>query len=235
MPAWAAQVDHSSGLRSKFLRGGCRPQEEIGAGIEAAGEAAAAAASPAGSITDSEASQGSQGNDEETEAAPSSDAGEPAAAAEQAVRALDESEHDGDESGPSPSASAAADDGSDTEAAALKLEAEQAAAAEAVLEEAVPPGGASMAANLVSTIRSFLPMVSKPAEGQAGPAAGKQPVKVGMRSSRCAAVLQTAELQAGQCMMACLQQAHTACHINERACPCTSLPQAISHSAQHDQ
>ena len=129
------------------------------------------------------------------ETAPGSDAGEPAAAAEQAVRALDESEHDGEESGPSPSAGAAAADGSDREA---ELEAEPAAAAEAVLEQAVPPGGASMAANLVSTIRSFLPMVSKPVEGQAGPAAGKQPVKVGMQSSICAAVLRGAELQAGQ-------------------------------------
>ena len=177
------------------LHGGCRPQEETGAGDEAAGEGAAAAASPAGSITDSEASQGSQGDGEEVEAPPGSNAGEPAAAAEQAVSALDESDQAEDESGSSPSAGAATGDGSDTEAAALELEAEPAAAAESVLGQAVPPGGASMAANLVSTIRSFLPMVSKPAEGQAGPAAGKQPVKVGMQSSRCAAVLHGAELQ----------------------------------------
>ena len=157
-----------------------------------------AAASPAGSITESEASQGSQGDDEEMEGAPGSDTGEPAAAAEQAVRALDESEDDGDESGPSSSVVAAAEDGSDAEAAALVLEAEPAAAAEAVLGQALPPGGASMAANLVSTIRSFLPMVSKPVEGQAGPAARKQPVKVGRQSSRCAAVLRRAELQADQ-------------------------------------
>ncbi len=198
LPAWAAQIVHSRGLRSESLRGGCRPQEENGAGDEAAGEGAAAAATPGGSLRHSDASQGSHGDGEEIEADPGSNAGEPAAAAEQAVRALDESEHDGDESGPSPSAGAAAESGSDTEAADLELEAEPAAAAEAVLGQAVPPGGASMAANLVSTIRSFLPMVSKPAEGQAGPAAGKQPVKVGMQSSGCVAVLHGAVLQAGR-------------------------------------
>ena len=188
MPPQAAQVIHSRGLRSESLRGGCRPQDENGAGDEAAGVGAAAAASPAGSFTDSEASQGGQGGNDEIEAAPACNAGEPAAAAEQAVRALEESEHDGDESGPSPSgcpsAGVAADDGSDMEAAALELEAEPAAAPEAVLGQAVPPGGGSMAANLVSTIRSFLPMVTKPAEGQAGPAAGKQPVKVGCRAAQ---------------------------------------------------
>ena len=175
LPAWAAQIVHSRGLRSKSLRGSCRPQEENGAGDEAAGEGAAAAATPGGSLRHSDASQGSHGDGEEIEADPGSNAGEPAAAAEQPGAA-----------------------GLRSTAADLELEAEPAAAAEAVLGQAVPPGGASMAANLVSTIRSFLPMVSKPAEGQTGPAAGKQPVKVGMQSSGCVAVLHGAVLQAGR-------------------------------------
>ena len=53
-------------------------------------------------------------------------------------------------------------------------------AADAV--EAAPAaqkGVAGMGANLVSTVRSFLPFVSKAGDAQPQPAAGKKPVKVG--------------------------------------------------------
>ena len=39
-------------------------------------------------------------------------------------------------------------------------------------------GVAGMGANLVSTVRSFLPFVSKSGDAQPQPAAGKKPVKV---------------------------------------------------------
>ncbi len=48
--------------------------------------------------------------------------------------------------------------------------------------EAAPAqkGVAGMGANLVSTVRSFLPFVSKAGDAQPQPAAGKKPVKVWM-------------------------------------------------------
>lgn len=44
-------------------------------------------------------------------------------------------------------------------------------------------GGGGLGANLVSTVRSFLPFVSKPADAAAPPAAGKKTVKVRIASS----------------------------------------------------
>ena len=43
---------------------------------------------------------------------------------------------------------------------------------------------AGMGANLVSTVRSFLPFVSKAGDAQPQPAAGKKPVKVRMLTSQ---------------------------------------------------
>ena len=44
---------------------------------------------------------------------------------------------------------------------------------------AAQKGVAGMGANLVSTVRSFLPFVSKSGDAPPPPAAGKKPVKVG--------------------------------------------------------
>lgn len=48
------------------------------------------------------------------------------------------------------------------------------------LQDAEPKASGGLAANLVSTIRSFLPMAHKP---DLNPAAGKKPVKVRLHTS----------------------------------------------------